>query len=155
MSGENSWSDKDYDSISWHDCCIYSINFEEDKTGSCNLSFCLDFILKATPKRDGRFSFIVAPAILRFFDVDDFACELNLAFGQSLDIFLIEKSESKQPDLGLSHWKIECQTYGGPKQNIIEFEASGFSQNLVGAPVRSKFPCLNAKQRNSTLKKNT
>ena len=56
------WTEDDYDSLSWHDVHVHAFRIVEGEYGSGQLWFDLDYILDWLCSEDGSCRFRVAPA---------------------------------------------------------------------------------------------
>jgi len=114
--------------FSWHDCPLYSLKFDD------NLELDLDYIIKWELDDNNNYRYLIAPAILVFYDVRNFQISIKSATLNGFEINYIKK------DLQNS-WKIDLQ------EGEINFEAEGFTQKLTKEPIWSENQYLSEKQR--------
>jgi hypothetical protein len=131
------WTDRDFDGLSWHDCCVHAIRFRNPDEGyDFDLILDIDYILKwiETPAR--CFNFSVAPALLSFRNVHKLAVDLELAGKEGLEINSIERHEVvTRPELGLHiyQWIIHFHSFAS-RDNQIRFASTGFVMKLTSPP---------------------
>jgi hypothetical protein len=128
------WTDADFESLSWHDCTIHSISIDQDGEYQSDLLIDLDFLVEWLPGPANTFRFRVAPALLRFQNADKIGIHTLLDFKQAMQISEVARSKRVDPGFTNFHWVIKLHTYPG-RENQIEFDATGFSQELTAQPV--------------------
>ena len=128
------WTDADFESLSWHDCTIHSMGLDQDGESQNDLVLDLDFLMEWLPAPEGTFRFRVAPALLRFHNVDKLAIHTLLDYKQSMDISEVTRLRRDDPGYTNFHWVIKLHTYPG-RANQVEFDATGFSQELTAQPI--------------------
>src|SRR2546421_8077167 len=78
-------TDKDFDQLSWHDCCLWGIGLHcgnpLSNDWTSDLALDIDYITQWNCGSDGRCTFEVAPAKLAFHNVTDL--EIDIDFGPS------------------------------------------------------------------------
>ena len=142
------WHTADFESLSWRDVHAHGFRIVDNNDGTAELQFDLDFILEreSTGVR-------VAQAILQFHDVfglrfslDYVVCSAGMS-AFSIDAVTREPlrpvddtSETPEEDHGPWRWRIDI----GWPEGMIEFEASGFSQWLVGDEIEQEGYALDA-----------
>jgi hypothetical protein len=143
-SGANkqSWDDADYEAMSWHDCTIHALRFDQEGEYQSDLVLDLDYILEWLPTPAGSYNFRVAPALLRFQNVDNLRIRAALRFKQAAQIMEIIRSAS--------HWLIRLDGYSSQESSEIEFDATGYVQELSRPPVVVSRQCLTWSERQST-----
>lgn len=115
------WTEADYESLSWHDNAVHGLELGDE-----SLVLHLDYILEwLPPGPDGRYSFRVAPAVLRFRDVSALTVDLDY-IGRGVTPFTISVIGRTE-----TAWTIGINWPEG----VISFQATGFVQELVGEPV--------------------
>ena len=133
------WTTDDFDGLSWHDVHVYGFQLDTFKPddGVADLILDIDYILEWKNTEEG-FMFTVCQAVLRFHEV--FMLNMKLDYATStagmcpIRIDKIERLLLEYPGGSTSyHWKIEVNWPPG----IIEFDALGFTQTLIGQPVVS------------------
>ena len=107
------YTEKDYDSMGWHDCTIYGMSLP--RPGEYELIFDLDYIFEWIDPEPGSeyYSFKVAKATLCFEKVHDL--KINIETDETLEIEGIQRISDKE-------WLIECQ------EGTLELKAAGFKQ---------------------------
>lgn len=138
------WHTADFEQLSWHDVSVHGFRIVEGAAGSAELQLDIDFILESIEAGEGRIRFNVAQAMLQFHEVfglrlalDYVACSAGTT-PFSIDAIRREPlrppaddaDEGEGGDRGPWRWRIEVNWPEG----FLEFEASGFSQWLVGDP---------------------
>ncbi len=142
------WYTADFDTLSWHDVRVHGFRIVEGGQGTAELVLDIDFILEWLPSEDGGYRFRIAQAILQFHDVfglrfmlDYVACSAGMtAF--SIDSIARETiGDDERPQA--YRWRIDVNWPEG----CLEFEASGFSQWLVGEILEQDGQALEPRQR--------
>jgi hypothetical protein len=142
----STWTEKDFDRLSWHDNHVYAIVFcvGDISLGDwrSDLVLDIDHIVEWVCGSDRRPQFLVAPATLAFHDVTDL--RLDLAWPTSgfrvalneVSIAGMARAPIADQEICLDRpyysWRIETNL---PPQGLIAFGASGFTQKLRAAPV--------------------
>jgi hypothetical protein len=129
------WTDADFPEMSWHDCHIHSIGWDQDGEYQNDLVFDIDYIVEWIPDSDNSFRFRVAPAQLRFTEVDKLKMNIFLPFKDSLEIAMINRDGLSAKGFTEYHWIIGIHHYPDEDPNVIEFNAAGFTQELTGRSV--------------------
>lgn len=149
------WHTADFDALSWHDVHVHGFRIIEGENGTAELQLDIDFILAWIQEADGRFRFSVAQAMLQFHEVfglrfalDYVACSAGMsafAIGGITRVPLRENEgdEDEREDTGPWRWRIDVNWPEG----FLEFEATGFSQWLVGEIVEQDGQCLASAER--------
>ena len=144
----NTWTEDDYDSLSWHDVHVHAFRIVEGEHGSGQLWFDLDYILEWICSEDGSCRFRVAPAVLVFRE----ATSLRLALDyESPTAALVPFSldgierEIRQHQRGYQtqHWTMRVSWPVGE----ISFASPGFRQQLTGPAVETDAQRLEPSQR--------
>jgi len=120
----------EYDKIenyNWHDCPLYAVRFDDE------LQLDIDYIVEWRELRDLSFEFLIAPAKLVFFEVENFEFKVE---AELLNGFEINKI-TQQQDL----WTIELQ------EGLIKFKSKGFKQSLLKEPIWVKNQHLSEEER--------
>jgi len=147
MNDQTKWTEADFDGMSWHDCQVNSIAFDQDGEWQSDLVFDLDFIVEWLCGKDKRCRFRIAPAVLRFTDVDNLRLDISLKFKQPLEIYSIERTDLQTTGYKNYHWVIKVQNYPGSKDNVIEFDATGLTQELIGGAIETEAQNLTGTER--------
>jgi len=113
--------------MSWHDCTIHALRFDQDGEYQSDLVLDLDYILEWLSTPSGPYKFRVAPALLRFQNVDNLRIRAARRFKQAAQIIEIIRTGS--------HWQIRLDAYPSQESSEIEFDATGFVQELSRPPV--------------------
>ncbi|MGF6227671.1 hypothetical protein QFZ27_001626 [Inquilinus ginsengisoli] len=130
------WSEADFDSMGWHDCRLHLINFPN---ADWQMSLDLDYIFKWTPH-----GFWVSPATLKFFDVARLRIDMNFGDYSATfinDIKIRNKKLAPSGKMFLLDFLITCDC------GIVEFESSGFTQEIRKLPIFSQTQDLGDSQR--------
>ena len=144
---QTTWTDRDFDRLSWHDNHVHGLSVSEGKYGSGELALDLDFILEWTKADSGGVQFSIAPATLTFHEVTHLKLALDYrsvsaAMGP-FSIAGIERRLETRERYTATLWTIEINWPRGE----ISFEASGFSQVLRAAPILKDQQSLTSKER--------
>jgi hypothetical protein len=152
------WHTADFDAMSWHDVHVHGFRIVEGEHGTAELQLDIDFILERLRNGDAPFRFRVAQAMLQFHEVfglrfalDYVACSAGMsafAIGGITREPLREVGEDQdgrddRDDRGPWRWRIDVNWPEG----FLAFEATGFSQWLVGEVVEQDAQCLQAVDR--------
>jgi hypothetical protein len=141
------WTEADFRETSWHDCQVNSIALDQDGEWQSDLVFHIDFILEWLCGTDKTYRFRVAPAVLRFANVDNLKLDVSLRFKQALEIYSIDRSDVANAGYENFHWTIKLENYPDLKDNVIEFDATGFTQELTGGAMETGAQNLTEAQR--------
>ena len=117
------WTEADFDDLGWHDCTIHDLGLDQDGEYQGDLLLDLDYIVEWIEAPKNSFRFRVAPALLRFQNVDKLRIQTLLAFKQPLEIDSIDRGPPEDkafPDH--YHWTITIHSYSQNDSNRIEFE---------------------------------
>lgn len=117
-----SWTEADFETMGWHDCTIHGLRFEQDGEYQGDLVLDLDYITEWILRPDNSYNFRVAPAQLRFLNVDNLQIRVARRFHQAAEIDDITRASS--------HWVIKLHGYLGQEASQIEFDATGYVQEL-------------------------
>jgi len=147
MNDKTRWTEADFDVMSWHDCQVNSIALDQDGPWQSDLVLELDFIVEWICRKDKTCGFRVAPALLRFTDVDNLRVDVALKYKDPLEIHWVDRAALPGTAYRAYHWVIKLQSYPGSRENLIEFDAAGFTQELTGRPVETEMQNLTAAQR--------
>ncbi len=128
-----SWTEKEFDQLSWHDNHVHGISLREGEgeLGSGELILDLDFILEWKQYKSG-FKFRIAPAWLTFHDVTSLAIDLDYAGFEMGPFSLdgIKRGAAHYEGFPHAPWSIAVNWPKGQ----ISFDAIGFTQRLRGTP---------------------
>ncbi len=136
------WHTADFDALSWHDVHVHGFRMIENGDGTAELQLDIDFILEWPPPVFGDIRFRLAQAMLQFHDVsalrfalDYVACSAGMSaftIGGITRVPLRGEDDASEDDagevMGPWRWRIDVNWPEG----FLEFEATGFSQWLVG-----------------------
>lgn len=149
------WHTADFGALSWHDVHVHGFRIVEGEHGTAELQLDIDFILEWIRDGDAPFRFRVAQAMLQFHEVFGLRFALDyVACSAGMSAFAIG-SITREPlreagndpldrdDLGPWRWRIDVNWPEG----FLEFEATGFSQWLVGEVVEQQTQSLQAVDR--------
>jgi hypothetical protein len=130
------WHTEDFEALSWHDVHVHGLSLDTfaPNEGACDLVLDIDYILNWSESEAG-IVFTVCRATLRFHAV--FGLKLILDYKSptaGMSPFSINEIKREvvayQNGTGTYHWKILVNWPVGS----LEFEASEFTQTLVGLP---------------------
>ena len=146
MSTFTTYTEADFDQLSWHDNYIYGFHIliGDCEQGDWRSDWVLDidYIVEWVCEKDGGCQFRVAPATLTFHDVTDLRMAVD--WGKSgfqtaiheVSISHITRSQIENQKICLDrpyyNWEIETNF---PKEGHITFGASGFTQVLRTEPL--------------------
>jgi len=147
MNDKTKWTEADFDAMSWHDCQVNSIGLDQDGEWQSDLVLDLDFSVEWLCGVDKRCRFRVAPAVLRFVNVDNLRLDISLKCKQPLEIYSVERTEIPTTGHKNYHWIMKVQNYPDLKDNVIEFDATGFVQELTGRAVETEAQNLTGTER--------
>lgn len=150
-----SWSDINFKDMSWHDCTIHSMAQDQDGEYQSDLVLDLDYIVEWIKTDDSTFQFHVAPALLRFQNVDKLNIQLMLHFKQEIVIHSIDCAPKEDKGFQNHHWTIKIQSYSNENINRIEFDAIGFVQELTTPPIIIESQSLTRQQREEMKNRNS
>lgn len=148
------WSDADFGEMSWHDCSIHSLALDQGGEYQSDLVLDLDYIVEWHKTGDRSLRFSVAPALLRFQNVDKLHIQMLLHFKQALEIYSIDCVPKEDKRFKSYHWTIKIQSYLEETDNRIEFDATGFVQELTAPPVMIETQSLTRQQREDMKNRN-
>ncbi|WP_255046944.1 hypothetical protein [Lacihabitans sp. CS3-21] len=114
--------------FNWHDCPLYSLKFDD------NLELDLDYIIKWELGDNNKYKYLIAPAILVFYEVKNFHISAKSSILNGFEINYIKKDPQNS-------WKIDLQ------EGEIIFESEGFTQKLTKKPIWSDNQYLSEKER--------
>lgn len=148
------WYTADFDQLDWRGVHVHGFRIVEGESGTAELQLDIDFLLDRPTDADADAGHVVAQAMLQFhevfglrFTLDYVACSAGMS---AFSIGTVERRPLREredaadgEDHGPWHWRIEL----GWPEGALEFEASGFSQWLVGEPVEQACPSLPPGQR--------
>ncbi|TFH24223.1 MAG: hypothetical protein E4H03_04175 [Myxococcales bacterium] len=144
---QTSWTDRDFDRLSWHDNHVHGLSVSEGQYGSGELALDLDFILEWTKCDSGHVQFRIAPATLTFHEVTNLKLALDyLSVSASMCPFSIagiERRLETRDRYTATQWTIAVNWPRGE----ISFEATGFSQVLRASPILKDQQSLTRTQR--------
>jgi hypothetical protein len=126
-ASRTSWTQADFEAMCWHDCTIHGLRFDQDGEYQSDLVLDLDYIIEWLETPGGSYQFRVAPARLRFQNVDSLQMRVALKFKQAAEISQIVRTSS--------HWLIRLHGYPGQEGSVIEFDATGYVQELLRPPI--------------------
>lgn len=141
------WTEKDYDTMNWHDCAVHSITFINDTEHFNNkLQFDIDYILEwRYGNNDSSFEFLVCPANLTFIDVHNLEIDISTGLVTTLNIEIdninLLEQISRGNDYITNKWHIELHN------GDIFFEAVGYLQKPRQPLILSKKQRLAPEQR--------
>ena len=154
-----SYTETDFERLSWHDCHIWAIELRagdpDEKDWTSDLALDIDFITEWICGVGGGAQFRVAPATLVFHGVTDpkiaidwgrsgFQAALHPASIATIERDLI-REQKVYLDRAYYRWRIGLNW---PDASEITFGAVGFTQTLRAEPVLTEKQCLSRAERN-------
>ena len=133
MADKTSWTEADFDDMSWHDNHVHAFRIREGEHGTGEVELDLDYILEWLSPTEGMFSCRVAPASLTFRGVYDLQIAIDYAVvSAGLSPLCISQIARETATDGGSHrWEILLNWPAGH----FRFRAEGFGQRLRTTPV--------------------
>jgi hypothetical protein len=132
---KTSWTDRDFDNLSWHDNHVHGFTISESPYGVGDMTLDLDYILEWLKSESGSIQFRIAPASLTFHNVSDLKLALDYASVSAatgpFSIAGIERRFEHRERYTAIVWIIAINW---PKGSI-SFEATGFTQKLCGPSI--------------------
>jgi len=127
------WSNNDFDKMSWHDCPIYALKFDD------KVSFDIDyfFIWNASENEGIPNTCWISPATLIFDNVTLFKVNFITDFVNGLEIYEISKSTVENT----TEWIIETQ------EGTITIHSDTFRQIIRRKPTLQFSQCLSDEER--------
>jgi hypothetical protein len=136
-----------FDSTTWHDNYVHALRFVEGVDGAGELHLDLDHILEWKGGDKTSFLFRIAPARLCFYGVTNLRIELDYGASSAamgpFQIDGIERRIEHRQHYDATIWTI-CATFPNGE---IEFEATGYVQELTGEPLEVKRQWLTPSER--------
>jgi hypothetical protein len=129
-SERTTWTESDFDQISWHDNHVHGIQILAGEYGSGKVVLDIDHIIEWICTDGSSCTFRIAPANLTFHEVTDLRIELDYASKMAgLTPFSIDRIQREvfHPLTGY-RWTIDVNWPKG----LITFQATGFTQELRG-----------------------
>ena len=125
-------TDLDFEKMSWHDNLVYSLSFP-DSTYSFKLD--LDYILEWTQEEEKHgFIFLLAPAVLCFYNVSDLSIRISFEDYAELSISQISRANMRlAPNGKIYIWDYLIELDRGE----ISFTSTGYQQTLLDTPKTS------------------
>jgi len=152
-TSSHSWSETDFDNLSWHDNHIHGLAVRGGEHGVGDLVLDIDFILEwLCDSRSGSCQFRIAPATLTFHQVSDLVIALSYAAPRAAigpaSIGEIARVPHVFPN-GYSsfRWTVAVNWPSGS----IDFVASGFTQTLRASPALVAEQYLSAERRQALV----
>jgi len=157
-------TDSDFDTLSWHDCRIWGMEFRtgdtDDHDWTSDLALDIDFILEWHCGTLGPAQFRIAPAHLVFHGVTD--ANLNIDWGTKglqvapydITIDRIQRESIRKQKVFLDRpyysWSVILNS---PREGSISFGAVGFTQTLRADPILSEKQSLSLRQRSRMIRR--
>ena len=136
------WTEKDFDQMGWHDCRIYSIQFNPEKF---EFILDIDYILEWVSDKE-QFKFLVTPATLIFINVWDIHFDFD--FSHPLTINSIDFANPVEPrNIDFINYKQEWDWRIDLFSGDISFKSVGFIQTNRKKPALLTSQTLGEKER--------
>lgn len=151
-SYQKTWTEQDFDSLSWHDNEVHGIRWcNPNEEYRFDVVLDIDHILKWVKQPDGSFTFVIAPALLIFHEVTHLECSFTLEYKQHLVIDRVDRETPPAPSEASvqpprHRWIIRLRS----ETNAVGFillDASGFTQHLMAEPREATNQSLDDDQR--------
>jgi hypothetical protein len=133
-SDRQTWTDKDFETMSWHDNHVHGLGFRSGEYAMGVLTLDLDYILEwLCPVAGGTVQFRIAPATLTFHAVTGLQVNIDYASATAATgpFSMSGIRREPRPELQICHWIIDVNWPAGS----ISFDATGFTQTLWGRSV--------------------
>lgn len=145
-------SERDYESLSFHDNHVHGLSIQEGKHGQGELILDIDHIVEWLCAEGGAYSFKVAPAFLIFHEISELTISLDYkgtsAAITPFSIQALHRQEFSYPNGFKSfQWHIELNWPNGE----ISFMGQDFSLQLRAEPAMSDGQFLTAMRRQAML----
>jgi hypothetical protein len=144
------WTESDYEELSWHDCHTHGFTIVEREYGCGDLVLDIDFITEWKVEDDRSLSFLVAPATLTFHDIWDLVIELDYKSAQSgMMPFSIDglAREPLELEHDASQTKFCYQMDVNWPYGSISFKGHRFKQTLRAEPIETSSQSLEPSER--------
>ena len=134
------WTEENFDELSWHDCHVHAWGITEAAHGRATLTLDIDFITAWEQPGDGTLTFQLAPATLVFFDIFDFAFSIDYT-GYAVAPFSMRGIERvlRVSGAGYRVYVYSCEI---DPHGFIRFSGERFRQVLRAPPIRSSHQSL-------------
>jgi hypothetical protein len=142
---KTTFTDEDFDALSWHDCHVHGIELRTGHWGdgdwTSELALDIDFIVGGSCAIGREVVVLVAPATLVFHDATALRIGITWAprgSGRPLEPASISHIERHPPDGAQASGKKAYEwtiAFNWPDGGVIEFGATRFSQQLRSEPV--------------------
>ena len=140
-----SWTEADFDDMSWHDCHVHGLAIRGKGNGCADLILDLDYLTEWSHAEDGSFRFRVAPATLVFADVFGLVMHVDYT-GFAVEPFAIDAIARDLtvavPGLREFAYRITIHPSGA-----ITFFGHRFVQRLRAAPIATRSQWLEPDER--------
>ena len=134
---ELTWTERDFERMSWHDNHVHAMRIAEGEYGSGSLVLDIDHIIEWSDCKDG-YEFKIIPVELAFKEVTALRITLDYATPTAalgpFSIASIEREDQPKERYVAQIWKILINWPNGE----IEFEATGYNQRGLSEPVLTK-----------------
>lgn len=135
-------SDTNFEHMNWHDCSIHAWSIETEHYDlAMDIDYIQQWLAPSTPL--AAFSFLISPATLVFHEVRDISIRVPSA-ASPLKISRIRRENGQLTPNGKYtdyHWVVECA------HGWMEMQATGYTQYLRAAPIRTHSQSLSVEQR--------
>jgi hypothetical protein len=147
------WTEADFEAMSWHDNSIHAITFHHELNGPGRMSLDIDHILEWLCPSGGTYNFRTVPATLMFREVLDLHIDVNFAkvTGATSPISIDRIRREFVPRQGFppdQWWYIDLAWPNG----AISFTSSGYVQTQTGIELHTNNLMLSAEDRQEAMK---
>ena len=127
------WTEKDFNSMGWHDCPIHGITFSD------NFTLDIDYVFKwILDEVTSFYSFWVSPATLVFENVSNLIFDVRMDCIQGLEIAGVEQKVFLDRP---------CSYVIDTQEGTIKFDSSGYKQYIKDKPILKSLPRLTREEK--------
>lgn len=133
MKVKESWNNKDFEEMSWHDCTIYSLNFpHEDQNFILDIDYIFKWVLN---KENNLFKFWIAPCTITFHNTMNLDIKISFSDSIGLSINQIRRENLRE---SINKKAILYDYTINTDKGIITFTSTGFEQIVREQPIFSE-----------------
>ena len=136
------WTDADFDIMSWHDCPVHALSFDDEDRFLLDIDYMFEWVLK---KNKRNYLFRISPCTLVFENVYDIVFETDHT---TIIIDNISRESPRAPkNAGFLNEDLEYDWTIETTVGMIQFRATAFTQYVRQAPVLIALQELNLQER--------